>query len=167
MSNDHDGLPPLPFTDYSLFYEAPGDDTSEGWQEVVDAPGYTANQMRAYAIAALATKEAELAALRVDAGWRQIEEAPESGYFMVYEDEAYRLKLRHEGKWCDIAYAGIVCAPWGDLAVGADAQRMLDQIGPGHKLVVRDGCCDNPTHWRPLPAPPAIDQSLGNQPATE
>jgi len=94
--------------------------------------------------------------------WQPIDTVPESGYFMVYEDEAYRLKLRHGGKWLDTAYPGIVVAPWGDVAVGADAQRMLDIIGPGHKLVVRDGCCDNPTHWMPLPAAPsqpAQDQS--------
>jgi hypothetical protein len=88
--------------------------------------------------------------------WQPIETAPESGYFMVYEDGAYRLRLRHEGKWLDTAYAGIECAPWGDVAVGRGAQRILDMraTAGAYKLVVRDGCCDNPTHWMPLPAPP-------------
>ena len=51
-----DQLGPLPSTEYSLFYEAPGDDDSEGWQEVVDAPGYTAKQMRDYAAQAVAVE---------------------------------------------------------------------------------------------------------------
>ena len=42
-------MPELPFTDYALFYEELGDDENEGYREVVDAPGYTAAQMRAYA----------------------------------------------------------------------------------------------------------------------
>ena len=88
--------------------------------------------------------------------WLPIETAPASGYFMVHEDGAYRLRLRHEGKWLDTAYAGIECAPWGDLAVGQDAQRILDMraTAGAYKLVVRDGCCENPTHWMPLPVPP-------------
>lgn len=90
--------------------------------------------------------------------WRPIETAPQDGYLMCYEDGAYRLKLRHEGKWLDTAYAGIECAPWGDVAVGADAQRILDMRADAgrYKLVVRDGCCENPTHWMPLPEPPGL-----------
>lgn len=98
-------------------------------------------------------------ALRLSEGlgaWQPIETAPASGYFMVYEDGAYRLRLRHESKWLDTAYAGIECAPWGDVAVGQDAQRILDMraTAGAYKLVVRDGSCENPTHWMPLPAPP-------------
>lgn len=53
MSNET--LPPLPETIYGLFYES--DDAGDGdgtYQEFVDAPGYSAEQMRAYAHAAIA-----------------------------------------------------------------------------------------------------------------
>jgi hypothetical protein len=55
MSNEIT-LPPLPETTYKLFYEDDGDEDhgDEGYQEVLDEPGYTANQMHAYARAALA-----------------------------------------------------------------------------------------------------------------
>ncbi len=83
--------------------------------------------------------------------WQPIETLPEEGYFLIYEDEAVRLRMRYGGKWHDTAYPAIECAPWGDIAVGQDAQRIL---GEGKKLVLRDGCCENPTHWMHLPAPP-------------
>lgn len=49
-------LPPLPDTDYKLFYEDDGDEDhgDEGYQEVLDEPGYTAKEMRDYARAVLA-----------------------------------------------------------------------------------------------------------------
>ena len=53
-------MPELPFTDYALFYEELGDDENEGYREVVDAPGYTAAQMRAYARAYAAQEVAPL-----------------------------------------------------------------------------------------------------------
>jgi len=46
-------LPELPDTPYSLFYEQPGDFEDEGYQYVMDEPGYTADQMRAYALQAV------------------------------------------------------------------------------------------------------------------
>jgi hypothetical protein len=93
----------------------------------------------------------------MNAEWQPIESAPASGFFMVYEDGAYRLRLRNEGRWLDTAYAGIECAPLGDVAVGRAAQRILDMLAPAgaYKLVVRDGSCENPAHWMPLPEEPS------------
>lgn len=56
-----DNLPPLPETVYGLFYE---DQTSddEGYQEVLDEPAYTADQMKAYARAALAQAQSRVPA---------------------------------------------------------------------------------------------------------
>lgn len=56
----NDDLPPLPATDYRLFYEDEGDEDhgDEGYQEVLDEPGYTAKEMRDYARAALAAAPA-------------------------------------------------------------------------------------------------------------
>lgn len=53
-------LPELPHTTYSLFYEQPGDLEDEGYQYVLDEPGYTAAQMRAYALATLQAQPAEV-----------------------------------------------------------------------------------------------------------
>lgn len=54
-------LPPLPATDYRLFYEDDGDEDhgDEGYQEVLDEPGYTAKEMRDYARAAIRAALAE------------------------------------------------------------------------------------------------------------
>lgn len=49
-------LPPLPETTYNLFYEQPGGIEDEGYQYTLDEPGYTADQMRAYALASLSTR---------------------------------------------------------------------------------------------------------------
>lgn len=51
-------MPELPETTYSLFYEEPGDLEGEGCQYVLDDPGYTADQMRAYALATLQAQPA-------------------------------------------------------------------------------------------------------------
>lgn len=51
-------MPELPETAYSLFYEEPGDLEGEGCQYVLDDPGYTADQMRAYALATLQAQPA-------------------------------------------------------------------------------------------------------------
>ncbi|HEY1129159.1 MAG TPA: hypothetical protein VGF12_07130 [Roseateles sp.] len=66
-------LPPLPETVYSLFYEDEGDEDhgDEGYQEVLDEPGYTAKEMRDYARAAIA---AAPAAASVPAEWREFVE---------------------------------------------------------------------------------------------
>jgi hypothetical protein len=48
-----DNLPPLPETVYGLFYEAQASDDDEGYQELLDEPAYTADQMRTYARAAI------------------------------------------------------------------------------------------------------------------
>ena len=37
------------------------------------------------------------AALAEPQGWRPIETAPKDGYFLVHEDGAIRVKLRHKG----------------------------------------------------------------------
>jgi hypothetical protein len=49
-------LPPLPDTTYSLYYQWSDDEDHFGGSEVIDANGYTADQMRDYARAALAAQ---------------------------------------------------------------------------------------------------------------
>lgn len=55
---------PLPQTPYSLYYEWPDDEDGYGGSEVVDANGYTADQMHSHAAAVSAAKDAEIAGLR-------------------------------------------------------------------------------------------------------
>jgi hypothetical protein len=57
-------LPSLPETPYSLYYEWSDDEDGYGGSEVVDADGYTADQMHAHAAAVSAAKDAEIAGLR-------------------------------------------------------------------------------------------------------
>ena len=87
----------------------------------------------------------------IEPAWRPIETAPEDGYMLVYEDEAIRALFRYKGTWQKIGYPAIVCTPYGDALVGEDAKRILPS---GCTLEIRDGCCENPTHWMPLPAAP-------------
>lgn len=83
--------------------------------------------------------------------WQPIETAPQDGYFLVHEDEAIRALFRFRGQWQKIGYPAIISNIWGDAIVGDDAKRFLP---PGYRLEIRDGCCENPTHWMPLPEPP-------------
>jgi hypothetical protein len=92
------------------------------------------------------------AAPAIPEGWQPIETVPEDGYFLVHEDTAIRALLRINGEWQSTSYPVIVSNCWGDVIVGADAQRLLPE---GYKLGIEDGCCKNPTHWHPLPPPPA------------
>jgi hypothetical protein len=108
---------------------------------------FTADQMREHA-AACVRAALEAAVPR----WRPIEEAPMDGYMLVHEDEAIRALLRIDGVWHKPGYPAIIAHPWGDALVGDDAKRILP---PGYRLEHRDGCCDNPTHWMPIPAAPA------------
>lgn len=52
-------LPPLPESSYGLFFDAHQDD--EYWQEFVDAEGFTADQMQAYARAAVEAEREAIA----------------------------------------------------------------------------------------------------------
>jgi hypothetical protein len=97
----------------------------------------------------------EAAAARAVAqpGWMPIETAPETGYFLVHEDGAIRALLRANGKWEKPCYPAIVSEMWeSNVLVGDDAKRLLPK---GYRLEARDGCCENPTHWMPLPAAPS------------
>jgi hypothetical protein len=51
-------LPPLPVTSYQLYYQWSDDEDGCGGSEVVDGDAYTADQMRAYARAALSAGDA-------------------------------------------------------------------------------------------------------------
>lgn len=83
--------------------------------------------------------------------WQPIETAPQDGYMLVHEDGAIRALFRFRGEWQKIGYPAIVIQPWGDAVVGDDAKRMLP---PNCSLEIRDGCCENPTEWMPLPPAP-------------
>jgi len=92
--------------------------------------------------------------------WQPIETAPASGYMLVHEDGAIRALLRHaDGRWEAPTYPALVTiVPPGmehaeHAMVGAAAARFLRPHGL--RLALRDGCCENPTHWMPLPDPPA------------
>lgn len=84
--------------------------------------------------------------------WRPIETAPRDGYMLVHEDSAIRALLRIDGVWHKCGYPALIEPTWGDVLVGEDAKRMLP---PGYRLELRDGCCDNPTHWMPMPSAPS------------
>lgn len=94
--------------------------------------------------------------------WQPIETCPQDGYFLVHEDSAIRALLRIGGVWNKTGYPAIIDPAWGDVLVGDDALRMLP---PGCRLEVRDGCCENPTHWMPLPEAPNAEVRRG--PATK
>ena len=83
--------------------------------------------------------------------WQPIETAPETGYMLVHEDGAIRALMRINGKWKNTCYPAVIVPPWNDALVGDDALRLLPA---GASLIVRDGCCESPTHWMPLPEPP-------------
>lgn len=82
--------------------------------------------------------------------WQPIETAPQDGYMLVYEDGAVRSQLRLAGAWHKVGYPALVTKAWGDVLVGDDARRILEPLG--YRLELRDGCCENPTHWHPLPS---------------
>ena len=84
--------------------------------------------------------------------WQPIETAPLDGYMLVHEDGAIRALLRTHGVWHKVGYPAIITQPYGDVIVGADAQRILP---PGYRLELQDGCCENPTHWMQLPGAPS------------
>lgn len=85
--------------------------------------------------------------------WKSIETAPKDGFMLVHEDGAVRALMRINGEWKKTCYAAIINEYYGDVIVGKDAQNMLPH---GYDLAVRDGCCENPTHWMPLPPPPEV-----------
>ena len=124
------------------------------WQERVDwlsdrpAPALMVEAMKAE----IADLRAALAAKSVPDGWQPIETAPKDGYMLVHEDGAIRALMRVNGEWKQTAYPEIISLPFGDVIVGEGANRMLPT---GYKLAIRDGCCENPTHWMPLPAAPS------------
>ena len=96
-------LPELPDTPYSLFYEQPGDFEDEGYQYVMDEPGYTADQMRAYALQAVEalrpvamTEEDMLACMaaathevpaRIPQGWRKVMRAVEAHHGITQKEQ--------------------------------------------------------------------------------
>lgn len=100
---------------------------------------------------ALASKQVANTDVVRDA-WQTIETAPQDGFMLVHEDGAIRAILRVGGEWKQIGYPAIISHPFGDSIVGKDAERMLPS---GYRLELRDGCCESPTHWMPLPSPPA------------
>jgi hypothetical protein len=83
--------------------------------------------------------------------WRPIAEAPRDGFMLVHEDAAIRALLRIDGVWHKPGYPAIISPQWGDALVGDDARRMLP---PGYRLELRDGCCEEPTEFIPLPPAP-------------
>lgn len=85
-------------------------------------------------------------------GWMPIETAPMDGYMLVHEDDAIRAMMRVKGVWRKTAYPAIIAHPFGETIVGDDALRFLPA---GYRLEALDGCCENPTHWMPLPAAPS------------
>ena len=93
--------------------------------------------------------------------WLPIDTCPQDGYFLVHEDGAIRLLLRIGGKWEKTGYPALVTTQWGDAIVGQDAERVLMPLG--YRMEIRDGCCENPTHWMPSPdepPEPAIKEQL-------
>ncbi len=88
--------------------------------------------------------------------WLPIESAPQTGYMLVHEDGAIRALMRINGKFEAPGYPALVSnGPWADVLVGEEAKRILEPRG--YRLELRDGCCENPTHWMPLPPPPTGD----------
>jgi hypothetical protein len=81
--------------------------------------------------------------------WRTIDSAPEEGFFLVYEDGAVRTKMRFDGKWSNPDIPLLVL-PLGDRMVS----REVEVAYPGMSLAMSE-CCTAPTHWMPLPPPPA------------
>ena len=72
---------------------------------------------------------------------------------LVHEDGAIRARMRFNSVWKDTSYPAIITHPYRDVIVGDDVARVLPA---GYTLALRGGCCDNPTHWMPMPdAPPA------------
>lgn len=87
------------------------------------------------------------------ARWQPIDSAPQDGYMLVHEDGALRALLRVGGVWHKPGYPALVTTgPWEDVLVGQDAERILKPMGC--RLEHRDGCCENPTEWQPMPEPP-------------
>jgi hypothetical protein len=86
--------------------------------------------------------------------WQPIETVPHNGFVLVHEDGAIRALMRINGKWHKPGYPALVSKIWGDAIVGDDARRVLEPLG--YSLEIRDGCCEEPTHWMPLPDVPKV-----------
>jgi hypothetical protein len=87
----------------------------------------------------------------IPAGWQPIETAPDD-FVLVHEDGAMRALVHTNGKWKNPSYPALVSLAWGDVLVGDDANHVLAPLG--YRLELRDGCCENPTEWMPLPEVP-------------
>lgn len=140
MSNDHDSLPPL-LSDERIdaVLSELNRISMEADPSAFGLPmgdGAFMNPMREVIRSALATKEAELAALRVDAGWRPIEEAPRDGSEVL--------------GWKPTI--GLVLVRWLD----ADHP---DYQGDDWHTAWEHAYIEGLTMYLPV-APPAIDQSL-------
>jgi len=87
--------------------------------------------------------------------WQPIETAPKGDFMLVHEDGAIRALFHNSrGEWEKPCYPAII-NEWGDAVVGKDTQHYL----PARcRLEARDGCCESPTHWMPLPAAPISAQ---------
>jgi len=88
--------------------------------------------------------------------WQPIETAPDNTFMLVYEDGAIRALMRVNGSFIAPGFPAIISHPWGDVIVGEEVKRFLP---PGYRLALQDGCCENPTHWMPLPPPPTKEQA--------
>jgi hypothetical protein len=115
-------LPALPDTPYDLHYEWPDDEDGFGGSEVIGEDGYTADQMRAYAQAAvLADRER-----RIPEGWALVPIKPtehmvEAGY--AAQCEAGRTSVEE-------AYEAMLCAaPGAGEGVSAGAGGGPKEVG--------------------------------------
>ena len=118
----------------------------EAWWDKFDNAGLIKHSAWMAWQAALATIQPN-----IPEWWQLIETAPKDGYMLVHEDGAIRALFRYKGEWQKIGYPAIIYPPYGDVLVGEDAKGILPS---GCALEIRDGCCENPTHWMPLPQPP-------------
>ncbi len=92
--------------------------------------------------------------------WQPIETAPKDGFMLVHEDGAIRAMLRINGQWKKLGYPALIEPHFGGVLVGNDALRVLPA---GYRLENRDGCCENPTHWMPLPAAPQTKEPTNDR----
>jgi hypothetical protein len=89
--------------------------------------------------------------MSTESDWRPIETAPDTGFFLTYEDGAMRTSFRNNGKWEPVDIPVLVTRH-GDRLVSRELS------GRGESLELSGCPAREPSHWMPLPEAPLCER---------